>query len=235
MKIEFSHVNKSYRGSKQALSDVSFTIPNKEMVFVTGHSGAGKSTLLKLVSLIERPTSGQILINDRNLASFRDKDIPYHRRNVGVIFQENTLIEDYNVFRNVALPLEICSTHHQEIKKRVSAALDKVGLLEKAKLKPSNLSAGEHQRVGIARAIVSRPALLLADEPTGNLDASLSDEITDLFAAFNQVGITVVIATHDSRQLHRYSCPVIELNEGQISRVYQSDEIARYDSPMVKN
>jgi cell division transport system ATP-binding protein len=222
MKIEFSHVNKNYGGSKQALHDVSFTIPNKEMVFVTGHSGAGKSTLLKLISLIERPTSGQILINDRNLSSFKNSDIPYHRRNIGVVFQENTLINDYNVFRNVAMPLEICSTHPQEIKKRVSAALDKVGLLHKAKQRPSNLSAGEHQRVGIARAIVSRPALLLADEPTGNLDTSLSDEITDLFAAFNQVGITVVIATHDTRQLSRHSCPVIDLREGQISRVYES-------------
>ena len=195
MKIEFSHVNKNYGGSKQALHDVSFTIPNKEMVFVTGHSGAGKSTLLKLTSLIERPTSGQILINDRNLASFNNSDIPYHRRNIGIVFQESTLINNYTIFRNVAMPLEICNTHPQEIKKRVNAALDKVGLLHKAKQSPINLSAGEHQRIGIARAIVSRPALLLADEPTGNLDAALSDEITDLFAAFNQVGITVVIAT----------------------------------------
>ncbi len=225
MKIEFSHVNKNYGSTRQALHDVSFTIPNEEMVFVTGHSGAGKSTLLKLISLIERPTSGQILINDRNLASFKSRDIPFHRRNIGVVFQENTLINEYNVFRNVAMPLEICSTHPQEIKKRVNASLDKVGLLHKAKQYPDKLSAGEHQRVGIARAIVSRPALLLADEPTGNLDAALSDEITDLFAAFNQVGITAIIATHDNRQLKRFSCPVIELQEGQISQVYQSSEV----------
>lgn len=224
MKVEFSHVHKNYGSAKQALHDVSFTIPDQEMVFVTGHSGAGKSTLLKLISLIERPTSGQILINDRNLASFKNSDIPFHRRNIGVVFQENTLIDDYNVFRNVAMPLEICSTHPQEIKKRVNAALEKVGLLNKARQFPNKLSAGEHQRVGIARAIVSRPALLLADEPTGNLDASLSDDITDLFAAFNQVGITVIIATHDNRQLTRHACPVIELSEGQISHVYSSGE-----------
>ncbi len=224
MKVEFSHVNKNYGSSKQALHDVSFTIPDQEMVFVTGHSGAGKSTLLKLIALIERPTNGQILINDRNLASFKNSDIPYHRSNIGVVFQENTLIDDYNVFRNVAMPLEICRAHPQEIKKRVNAALEKVGLLDKSRQFPSKLSAGEHQRVGIARAIVSRPALLLADEPTGNLDASLSDDITDLFAAFNEVGITVIIATHDSRQLQRHDCPVIELQEGQISKVYQSSE-----------
>ena len=224
MKVEFSHVNKNYGGSKQALHDVSFAIPDKEMVFITGHSGAGKSTLLKLISLIERPTSGQILINDRNLASFKNSDIPIHRRNIGVVFQENTLIEEFNVFRNVAMPLEICRTHPQEIKKRVNAALEKVGLLHKARQFPNKLSAGEHQRVGIARAIVSRPALLLADEPTGNLDASLSDDITDLFAAFNEVGITVIIATHDNRQLQRHDRPVIELREGQISQVYQSSE-----------
>lgn len=222
MKVEFSHVNKNYGSAKQALNDVSFTIPDKEMVFVTGHSGAGKSTLLKLISLIERPTSGQILINDRNLASFKNSDIPFHRRNIGVVFQENTLIDEFNVFRNVAMPLEISNTHPQEIKKRVNAALEKVGLLNKARQYSNKLSAGEHQRVGIARAIVSRPALLLADEPTGNLDAALSDDITDLFAAFNQVGITVIIATHDTRQLQRHSCPVIELQEGQISQVYES-------------
>ncbi|MGH1427982.1 MAG: cell division ATP-binding protein FtsE [Arenicella sp.] len=225
MKIEFSHVNKNYGSSKQALNDVSFVIPNEEMVFVTGHSGAGKSTLLKLISLIERPTSGQILVNDRNLSSFKNRDIPFHRRNIGVVFQENTLIEDYNVFRNVAMPLEICNTHPQEIKKRVNAALDKVGLLNKSRQLPSKLSAGEHQRVGIARAIVSRPALLLADEPTGNLDSALADDITDLFAAFNQVGITVIIATHDNRQLKRFNHPVIELQDGQISQVYQSSEV----------
>ena len=223
MKVEFSHINKNYGSSKQALHDVSFTIPNKSMVFVTGHSGAGKSTLLKLISLIERPTSGQILINDRNLASFKNSDIPFHRRNIGVVFQENTLIDEYNVFRNVAMPLEICNAHPQEIKKRVNAALDKVGLLNKARQLPNKLSAGEHQRVGIARAIVSRPALLIADEPTGNLDQALSDDITDLFAAFNQVGITVIIATHDNRQLQRHSCPVIELQEGQISQIYESN------------
>lgn len=222
MKIEFSHVSKNYGGAKQALEDISFTIPNGEMVFVTGHSGAGKSTLLKLISLIQKPTSGQILINDKNLSAFKDSDIPYYRRNIGIIFQENTLIDDFTIYRNVAMPLEISNTHPQEQKKRVHAALDKVGLLHKAKQYPHNLSAGEHQRVGIARGIVSRPTLLLADEPTGNLDPALSDEITDLFAAFNQVGITVIIATHDSRQLHRYSRPVIDLHEGHIRKVYQS-------------
>jgi len=224
MKIEFSQVSKSYAGTKQALQDVSFTIPSEEMVFVTGHSGAGKSTLLKLIALIERPSSGQIFINDRNLASFKHRDIPFHRRNIGVVFQENTLINDFNVFRNVAMPLEISHTHPQEIKKRVNAALDKVGLLNKARQFPDQLSAGQHQRVGIARAIVSRPALLLADEPTGNLDSKSSDDITDLFASFNQVGITVIIATHENRQLKRFNHPVIDLKEGQINRVYQSSE-----------
>ena len=222
MKIEFNHVSKSYGNKIQALHDVSFTIPNKEMVFVTGHSGAGKSTLLKLISLIERPNKGQILINDKNLAAFKNRDIPYHRRNIGVVFQENAVIDHLSIFKNVALPLEVCDTHHQEVKKRVNAALDKVGLLHKSHQIPNKLSVGEQQRVGIARSIVSRPALLLADEPTGNLDASLSDDITDLFAAFNEVGITVIIATHDDRQLSRYSCPVIELYEGQIKRFYQS-------------
>lgn len=232
MSIVFSQVSKRYAGRHEALSNVSFTIAKQQMVFVIGHSGAGKSTLLKLISLIERPSSGQIIVNDKNLRALKERDIPYYRRNIGVVFQDHQLLENRTVFDNTALPLIVSGTDHREIKKRVQAALDKVGLLNKQQHYPAMLSGGEQQRVGIARTVVSRPAILLADEPTGNLDRELSDEITDLFAEFNRVGVTVIIATHDYRQLQRHPCPAIELANGQITRVHQVTDIAsQADSP----
>jgi len=167
------------------------------MAFLTGHSGAGKSTFLKLIALIERASNGQIIINGKNLARIGRRGIPYLRREIGVIFQNHKLLYDRTVFDNVALPLVISGHHHREIQRRVRAALDKVGLLDKEKQPPITLSGGEQQRVGIARAVVNKPPLLLADEPTGNLDPALSREIMNLFEQFNQVGVTVLIATHD--------------------------------------
>ncbi len=224
MSIVFSQVSKRYSGGFEALSNVSFEIQRQQMVFITGHSGAGKSTLLKLISIIEQPTRGQILINDKNTRAIKDRDIPYYRRNIGVVFQDHQLLDDRTVFDNTALPLIVAGTHHHEIKKRVQAALDKVGLLKKQNHYPRMLSGGEQQRVGIARAVVSKPTILLADEPTGNLDNSLSDEITDLFSEFNRVGVTVLIATHDHRQRQRHPCPVLELGNGQISGFYQAND-----------
>ncbi len=201
--IQFSHIFKRYPTGYEALKDISFQLAPGEMAFLTGHSGAGKSTLLKLITLIERPTRGQAVVNNKNLAKLRRRRIPYFRREIGVVFQDNKLLYDRTVFDNVALPLVVAGVSHQEIGRRVRAALDKVGLLNKEKVYPIALSGGEQQRVGIARAVVNKPALLLADEPTGNLDAALSDEIIDLFREFNQHGVTVLIATHDLRQIQR--------------------------------
>lgn len=167
------------------------------MSFLTGHSGAGKSTILKLIALIERSTRGQIIVNGHNLAQIRRRQIPHIRRNIGIIFQNHNLLNDRTVYDNVALPLVIAGFRHQEIGRRVRASLDKVGLLGKERLYPITLSTGEQQRVGIARAVVNKPPLLLADEPTGNLDPDLSKEIMTLFEQFNQVGVTVLVATHD--------------------------------------
>lgn len=222
MSILFSQVSKRYDGGHEALTDVSFEVAQEDMTFITGHSGAGKSTLLKLVSLIERPTRGQIIINDRNIRSLSKHDIPYHRRNIGIVFQDHQLLSERTIFDNTALPLVVAGTHHSETKKRVHAALDKVGLISKQKHYPRMLSGGEQQRVGIARAVVSRPNILLADEPTGNLDTALSDDITDLFAEFNRVGVTVLIATHDERQCQRHpTCPILELDNGSVKDYYR--------------
>ena len=226
MSIVFSQVSKRYAGGHEALSNVSLTIASHQMVFIIGHSGAGKSTLLKLISLIERPTGGQIIVDDKNLRALTERDIPYYRRNIGVVFQDHQLLKNRTVFDNTALPLIVAGAHHRDIKKRVQAALDKVGLLSKQNQYPAMLSGGQQQRVGIARAVVSRPAILLADEPTGNLDEKLSDEITDLFAEFNRVGVTVVIATHDHRQLQRNPNPAIELTDGRVTGIYQAADLA---------
>jgi cell division transport system ATP-binding protein len=187
-----------------------------EMAFLTGHSGAGKSTLLKLVGLLDRATRGQVWVNGRNLNKLKRRDVPYHRREVGMIFQDHRLLTDRTVFNNVALPLVVAGMGHGEIQRRVRASLDKVGLLKKEKAYPIGLSGGEQQRVGIARALVSKPPVLLADEPTGNLDPELSREIMELFMQFNQVGVTLLIATHDVDLVQRFGRRVINLQEGRL-------------------
>ncbi|MHB1240878.1 MAG: cell division ATP-binding protein FtsE [Gammaproteobacteria bacterium] len=195
--IRFDNVTKRYPSGHEALFGVSFGLKHGEMAFLTGHSGAGKSTLLKLIALLERPTHGQVLVDGQNLGRVRRRQIPEVRRRIGIIFQDYRLLHDRSVFDNVALPLVIEGFRHQEIARRVRAALDKVGLLDKEKLAPVTLSGGEQQRVGIARAVVHKPPLLLADEPTGNLDPDLSREIMELFQQFSRVGVTVLIASHD--------------------------------------
>ncbi|MEM1243292.1 MAG: ATP-binding cassette domain-containing protein [Pseudomonadota bacterium] len=186
MQIRFDKVSKHYNQQHQALSEISFCIHQGEMVFLTGHSGAGKTTLLKLIALLERNYQGRIFLNGENIAKLKPQHIPYLRRHIGLIFQDPHLLPDRNVFHNVALPLVITATDKREIAKRVRAALDKVGLINKEKKYPQALSSGEQQRVGIARAIVSKPLLLLADEPTGNLDPALSVEIMDVFNSLNR-------------------------------------------------
>ena len=214
--IEFDQVSKRYPGGHDALKQVSFSVADAEMVFLTGHSGAGKSTLLKLITLIERPSRGNCMVNNRNLNKLPRWRIPHHRRDIGVVFQDHKLLMDRTVFDNVALPLVVAGAGSQEIRRRTSAALDKVGLLDKAPLYPITLSGGEQQRVGIARAVVNKPPLLLADEPTGNLDERLSDDIMDLFGEFNAHGVTVFIATHDLRQLKRMGKRVLQLHQGEL-------------------
>ncbi|MFQ5993604.1 MAG: cell division ATP-binding protein FtsE [Acidiferrobacterales bacterium] len=216
--IQFSNVSKRYASGHDALKNVSFHLEREEMAFLTGHSGAGKSTLLKLVSLIERPTRGQAIVNNKNLARVPRRRVPYFRRDVGIVFQDYKLLYDRTAFDNVALPLVVAGLPHREIGRRVRAALDKVGLLEKERAYPITLSGGEQQRVGIARAVVNKPPLLLADEPTGNLDEALSDEIMDLFRDFNHVGVTVLIATHDQRQIQRLHTRALELRQGEMIR-----------------
>ena len=219
--IEFNYVFKRYPGEYDALKNVSFSIERGEMAFITGHSGAGKTTLFKLISLIERPTRGQAIVNGKNLGKLASWGIPYFRRHLGIVFQNFKLLFDRSVYHNVALPLTITGVQHQDIGKRVRAALDKVGLLDKEKLNPIALSGGEQQRVGIARAIVHRPSILLADEPTGNLDLALSEEILDLFLDFNRHGVTVLIATHDQRLIQRARKRVLSLRQGEL--VHDSD------------
>ena len=216
--IRFDHVTKRYTEGRDALMDVNFELESGEMVFLTGHSGAGKSTLLKLIMLIERPTRGQVLIGGKNLARISASQIPYLRRQIGVVFQNHQLLFDRSVFDNIALPLQIAGVPLKEQGKRVRAALDKVGLLDKEKENPIALSGGEQQRVGIARAVVNKPAILLADEPTGNLDPQLSAEIMQLFRDFNQVGVTVMIATHDISLIESMHLPVMELSHGRLVR-----------------
>ncbi len=214
--IHFDRVNKRYPGGFEALADVSFQLQRAEMAFLTGHSGAGKSTLLKLIMLMERPNKGQIFVGGQNLERFPRRQIPYFRRHIGVVFQNHQLLFDRTVFDNVALPLEIAGVTPKEIGRRVRASLDKVGLLKKEKVKPITLSGGEQQRVGIARAVVNKPSVLLADEPTGNLDPELSEEIMQLFQQFNQVGVTVLVATHDLALVKQMRHRVLRLDHGQL-------------------
>ncbi len=210
--IELRHVFKRYRGGADVLADINFTIEEGEMVFLTGPSGAGKSTLLKLIALIERPTRGRITVNGHDLTKLSRWRIPGFRREIGVVFQDNKLLNDRTLFDNVALPLIVRGIGGHELRHRVQAALDKVGLLARAHSYPLTLSGGEQQRVGIARAITNRPPLLIADEPTGNLDTALSDEVIDLFREFHEHGTTVVIATHEKRHIQRLGKRVIALS-----------------------
>jgi cell division transport system ATP-binding protein len=214
--ITFDRVSKRYPEGHDALREVSFHVDRDEMVFLTGHSGAGKSTLLKLIMLMERPSRGQVLVNDQNLKDISRRKIPHLRRQIGVVFQNHQLLFDRSIFANVALPLEIAGYQHREIGRRVRAALDKVGLLERERDLPVTLSGGEQQRVGIARAVVNKPQVLLADEPTGNLDPALSAEIMHLFQAFNQVGVTVMIASHDLALISRMQHRIVTLRQGKL-------------------
>ena len=215
--IRFDNVAKRYPNGHEGLSGVNLHLEPGEMAFVTGHSGAGKSTLLKLIGLLERSTRGQVWVNGRNLNKLRTRDIPYHRREVGIIFQDHRLLTDRTVFDNVALPLVVAGMGHAEIRRRVHAALDKVGLLKMERVFPISLSGGEQQRVGIARAVVSKPPVLLADEPTGNLDPELSREIMGLFLEFNQVGVTLLIATHDVELVNRLGRRIVKLRKGRVA------------------
>jgi cell division transport system ATP-binding protein len=214
--IRFDNVSKRYPNGYQALHGISLDIGQGEMVFVTGHSGAGKSTLLRLIPLLERPSSGNVLVAGVNLGRLRSGKIPQLRRRVGMIFQDYRLLHDRTVYDNVALPLVISGVPHREIGRRVRAALDKVGLLDKERVYPVTLSGGEQQRVGIARAVVSRPPILVADEPTGNLDPGLSWEIMQLFRDFQRVGVTVVIASHDLSLVRRMGQRVVALEKGRL-------------------
>lgn len=216
--IRFSQVSKRYASGYEALTNVNIAIEKQDLVFLIGRSGAGKSTLLKLITRVERVSRGQLVVNDRNVNRLPRKLIPEFRREIGVVFQDHKLLHDRTVFDNVALPLMVSGARHRECARRVRAALDKVDLLHKERLYPLMLSGGEQQRVGIARAVVNRPKLLLADEPTGNLDPELSDEIMDIFAQFNQIGVTVLIATHEYRHIERLQNRVLELDRGRLIR-----------------
>lgn len=214
--IVLDNVTKRYPGSQEALSNASFSIEQGEMVYVTGHSGAGKSTLLKLIAAIERPSNGTVLINNQNVSKLRESALPYIRRKFGLVFQDHKLLYDRNCYHNVALPLAINGITGADAAKRIRAALDKVGLLYKEKSMPITLSGGEQQRLAIARAVVSRPSILIADEPTGNLDKNYADDILNLFSAFQQVGVTVIIATHDALGTASQSHKILHLDHGRL-------------------
>ena len=214
--IQFDRVSKRYPNGKEALKNVSFTLPAGELTFLTGHSGAGKSTLLKLIMMIERPSAGAVVIDNQNLAGIGTRGIPFLRRKIGMVHQSHHLLFDRSVYDNVASPLIIAGFNPADIGRRVRAALDKVGLLDKEHLNPIMLSGGEQQRIGIARAVVNKPPLLLADEPTGNLDPALSAEIMDLFQDFARVGVSVLIATHDLTLIARYHHRLLTLREGTL-------------------
>jgi cell division transport system ATP-binding protein len=214
--IVFERVSKRYANGREALNNVSFSIHNGEMVFLTGRSGAGKSTVLKLIALLERPTRGSVVVNGKNTRALKPRHIAAYRRRIGVVFQDHKLLADRPVFDNVALPLAVAGAPLKEIDKRVRAALDQVGLLGRERALPLELSVGEQQRVGIARAVVSKPPLLIADEPTGNLDPDLSLEVMRLFRRFQDVGVTVVVATHDLHLVREFGQRVIVLEGGHL-------------------
>ncbi len=226
--IRFESVHKRYQGGHDALANLSLRVAPGEFVFLTGHSGAGKSTLLKLIALIERPTRGQVIVNGVNTRRVRARRIPAYRRDIGIVFQDHQLLFDRTVFDNVALPLIIAGATTHDAGRRVRAALDQVGLLKKEKASPVALSTGEQQRVGIARAIVARPSLLIADEPTGNLDPELSREVMSIFARFNEIGTTILIASHDIALIESLAYRQIGLDGGRL--VSDSQAEAETDS-----
>ena len=215
--ISFSAVSKRYAGGQEALRGVSFALESGEFAFLTGHSGAGKSTLLKLIPAIERPTSGSVIVNGQNVASLKRAAIPYLRRNIGLVFQDQKLLYDRSIYDNVMLPLSFSGQPPREAARRARAALDKVGLLARERANPIQLSGGEQQRLAIARAVVNRPAMLVADEPTANLDAESAGRIIDIFVSFHQVGVTLLIATHDQALIERYGKRVLRLVEGKLA------------------
>ena len=219
--IQLEDVTKRYPGGQEALAGLTLSIDKGEMAFVTGHSGAGKSTLLRLIALIERPTRGQVIVDGQNTRRVKRRKIPAYRRQIGMVFQDHKLLYDRPVADNVGLPLVIAGVGHREAGRRVRAALDQVGLLHKEKQNPETLSAGEQQRIGIARAIVTRPKLLIADEPTGNLDPDLSLEVMRIFRRFNEVGVTLLIASHDISLIDKMGCRRIALEDG---RLVEDDE-----------
>ncbi len=222
--LRLDSVSKNYPGGHVALDNVAFTVDAGEMVFITGHSGAGKSTLLRLIHLSERPSRGTVLVSDRNLAKVRGRQVALHRRTVGVVHQDHRLLLERSVFDNVALPLLIAGMPSPDVGRRVRVMLDKVGLAAREKSRPGELSTGEQQRVGIARAMVSQPLILLADEPTGNLDPTLAAEIMQLFAALQAQGTAVLIASHDLSLVKRLRKRVIVLDHGKLM-----DDIAPED------
>ncbi|MDG1694182.1 MAG: cell division ATP-binding protein FtsE [Porticoccaceae bacterium] len=215
--IHFDNLTKRYSGGYEALKGINLNVNAGELAFLTGHSGAGKSTLLKLLMLLERPSSGTLLINGKNINRLANSKIPAYRRQLGVVFQDHQLLMDRSVFDNVALPLQVAGQSRKEIGRRVRAALDGVGLLLKERHSPAMLSGGEQQRVGIARAVVHKPRILLADEPTGNLDPGLSAEIMALFRRFQDVGVTVLIASHDIDLINQMNCRIIRLEQGMVA------------------
>ena len=214
--ISFSAVSKRFPGGKEALRGLSFTVEDGELLFITGHSGAGKSTLLKLIPAIERPSSGTVLVNGQNVGALRRAAIPYLRRNLGLVFQDQKLLYDRSVYDNVMLPLAFSDHPPREAARRVRAALDKVGLLGRERANPIQLSGGEQQRLAIARAVVNRPSILIADEPTANLDVDSAGDILDIFVEFNRVGVNVLLATHDLGLVERYGTRVLRLADGRL-------------------
>jgi cell division transport system ATP-binding protein len=214
--IRFDRVTKRYPNGREALSELSFELAPGEMAFLTGRSGAGKSSVLKLIALLERPSRGQVFVNGESTARLRNARVPAFRRRVGVVFQDHRLLMDRPVFDNVALPLIVADTSFREIDRRVRASLDQVGLLGRERVSPQELSVGEQQRVGIARAIVTRPPVLVADEPTGNLDAQLAGEVIRLLRRLNEVGVTVLVATHDQHLVRESGMREIVLQDGRL-------------------
>jgi cell division transport system ATP-binding protein len=214
--VSFNRVGKRYPDGYEALRDASFAIEAGDFAFLTGHSGAGKTTALKLIPAIERATAGAVLVNGQNVGALREAALPFLRRSLGLVFQDQKLLHDRNVFENAMLPLQICGDPPREAVRRVRAALDKVGLAGREKAMPVMLSGGEQQRLCIARAVVNRPGILLADEPTANLDSGAAAEVMEIFRAFNQVGVTVLVATHDAALVERFGTRAIRLDHGRV-------------------
>ena len=214
--VSFNRVGKRYPDGYEALRDATFAVEAGEFAFLTGHSGAGKTTALKLIPAIERATSGAVLVNGQNVGALRDAALPFLRRSLGLVFQDQKLLHDRNVFENAMLPLQICGEPPREAARRVRAALDKVGLAGREKALPVMLSGGEQQRLCIARAVVNRPGILLADEPTANLDSTAAAEVMEIFRAFNQVGVTVLVATHDAALVERFGTRAVRLDHGRV-------------------